>query len=63
MPKLVKPGVNGYLVASVQDAVEAVGHVRRLDRRMVRGSIEGRFDAARMVDDYLRLYRRILENE
>ena len=62
MPELVRPGVNGYLVASVQDAVDAVGHARHLDRRMVRRSIEGRFDAARMVDDYLRLYRRILEN-
>ena len=63
MPELVRPGVNGYLVASVQEAVDAVSHVRHLDRQMVRSSIEGRFDAARMVDDYLRLYRRILENE
>ncbi len=61
MPEIVRPGVNGYLVSTVQEAVDAVGDAEYLDRGGVRRSIEGRFDAARMVDDYLVLYRRILE--
>jgi glycosyltransferase involved in cell wall biosynthesis len=60
MPEIIEPGVNGSLVATVDEAVDAVGAARRLDRHRVRRSIEGRFDAARMVDDYLDLYRRIL---
>ena len=60
MPEIIRPGVNGYLVASLRDAVDAVRDARDLDRRAVRRSIERRFDAKRMVDDYLALYRRIL---
>jgi len=37
-----------------------VARARRLDRAAVRASVEQRFDVARMVDDYLRLYRRIV---
>ena len=32
-----------------------------LDRAAVRASVEGRFDVERMVDDYLALYRRVVE--
>ena len=31
-----------------------------MDRTAVRASVEHRFDANRMVDDYLALYRRIV---
>ena len=60
MPEIIRPGVNGYLVSTADEAVVAVGDVGGLDRPAVRRSIEGRFDAARMVDDYLALYRRLL---
>jgi glycosyltransferase involved in cell wall biosynthesis len=63
MPEIIEPGVNGYLVAGPDDAVEAIGRAIHLDRRRVRDSIEGRFDVARMVDEYLALYHRILDNE
>jgi len=60
MPEIVQPGVNGFLVSSRDEAAGAVEAASRLDRGAVRRSIEGRFDAARMVDDYLSLYRRLL---
>jgi hypothetical protein len=60
MPELIQPGVNGFLVSTENEAVEAVGEADRLDRLGVRRSIDGRFDAARMVDDYLSLYHRLL---
>ena len=61
MPEIVQPGVNGYLVADLDEAVEAVGDAAHLDRPGVRDSIEGRFGVARMVDEYLALYYRILD--
>lgn len=61
MPEIVQPGVNGYLVEDVAEAVEAIGMLDLLDRGQVRGSVVDKFDVARMVDDYLRLYRRILQ--
>jgi hypothetical protein len=41
--------------------VAAVHASNALDRAAVRASVEGRFDVERMVDDYLALYRRVVE--
>jgi hypothetical protein len=60
MPELVRDGVNGRLVATTAEAVEAVATVRGLSPATVRGSVSERFSADRMVDDYVALYRRIL---
>jgi len=63
MPELVQHGVNGYLVDSLDEvpgAIEAAGH---LDRAAARASIEQRFDVSRMVDEYLDVYRRIVERD
>ena len=60
MPEIVRDGESGFLVASLDEAVAALRRVEGLDRAAVRASVERRFDANRMVDDYLALYRRIL---
>lgn len=60
MTEIVRHGENGFLVTSVDDAVTAVAAAATLDPNAVRASVEGRFDAERMVDDYLRLYREIV---
>ena len=56
MPEIVQNGENGFIVASVEEAVAAVAASGRLDRRAVRVSAERRFDAGRMVEKYLALY-------
>ena len=61
MPEIVRPGVNGALVSTLEEATAAIDVVRRLDRFGVRASIERRFDVSRMVDEYLALYRRIVD--
>jgi glycosyltransferase involved in cell wall biosynthesis len=60
MAEIIRQGENGFLVDTVDEAVAAVRASMALDRRLVRASVEGRFDAARMVDDYLALYRRLV---
>jgi glycosyltransferase involved in cell wall biosynthesis len=60
MAEIIRQGENGFLVDTVDEAVTAVRASMALDRRLVRASVEGRFDAARMVDDYLALYRRLV---
>jgi glycosyltransferase involved in cell wall biosynthesis len=62
MPEIIQPGVNGFLVSTQEEAVAAVDEALHLDRSAVRRSIEGRFDAERMVEDYLELYYRILDD-
>jgi len=60
MPEIVRDGESGFLVGSLDEAVAAVRRVDGLDRAAVRASVERRFDVNRMVDDYLALYRRIV---
>jgi hypothetical protein len=60
MPEIVEEGVNGFLVGTNQAAVAAVEPASALDRARVRASVETRFDVARMVQDYLAVYQRIV---
>jgi glycosyltransferase involved in cell wall biosynthesis len=61
MREIVREGENGFLVASLDEAVDAVRASAGIDRLAVRASVEHRFDSNRMVDDYLALYRRVIE--
>jgi glycosyltransferase involved in cell wall biosynthesis len=61
MSEIVKHAENGFLVHTLDEAVSAVHASNALDRSAVRASVETRFDVERMVDDYLTLYRRVVE--
>jgi glycosyltransferase involved in cell wall biosynthesis len=63
MPEIVRPGENGFLVTTAAEAVAAVALSGGLERPTVRASVEERFTADRMVDDYLGIYRRIVDLE
>lgn len=60
MPELLRDGETGFLVSGVEEAVEAVKRIPSLDRRRCRREAEERFSSERMVEDYLRVYRKIL---
>ena len=60
MPEVIDHGVTGYLTADIAAAVTAVDQAMALDRAAIRRTAERRFGAARMVDEYLALYRRLL---
>jgi glycosyltransferase involved in cell wall biosynthesis len=59
MPEVIDEGVTGYLAVDAPTAAAAVERAVLLDRQATRRVAERRFGAARMVDDYLNLYRRI----
>ncbi len=59
MPEIVDVGETGFIVDSVEDAVEAVAKARRLDRSKIRKIFEARFSSTRMVDDYEAVYAAI----
>jgi glycosyltransferase involved in cell wall biosynthesis len=60
VPEVIDHGVTGFIVDSVEQAAEAVSQVQYLDRRVCRSVFEHRFDAARMAQDYLQVYRRVV---
>lgn len=61
MAEIINHAQNGFLVDTREEAVAAVDASSSLDRVAVRSSVEERFDAERMVDDYLTVYRRVVE--
>jgi glycosyltransferase involved in cell wall biosynthesis len=57
VPEIISEGESGYVVESIDQAVEAVARLDALDRRACRAAFDERFTARRMAEDYVRLYR------
>jgi glycosyltransferase involved in cell wall biosynthesis len=60
MPELIEHGVTGFLVNSLDEAVEAVARIGEIDRAACRAAVAARFSVDRMADRYIALYRSIL---
>ena len=58
--EILGDGISGFLVHSVEEAVAAVGRLDKLDRRACRRWVEERFTVDHMVENYLRVYERLL---
>ena len=63
MPEVIRDGVTGFLVDTVDEAVAAVARVSGLERRACRRWVGQRFSQRRMVHDYLEVYERVLAGE
>jgi glycosyltransferase involved in cell wall biosynthesis len=61
MPEVIKEGQTGFLVNNIDEAVDRLKAIPRLDRRACRSWVEARFSKERMVDDYLKVYETIME--
>jgi glycosyltransferase involved in cell wall biosynthesis len=59
VPEVVEPGVTGSVVASVDEAVDAIPGLLELSRAGVRTGVERRFGAERMAQAYIEVYRRL----
>jgi glycosyltransferase involved in cell wall biosynthesis len=60
VPEVIADGSTGFVVDSLDEAVEAVGRVAWLDRTTCRTTFQERFDASRMTRDYVEIYRRLV---
>jgi glycosyltransferase involved in cell wall biosynthesis len=61
VPEVLDNGVSGYVVDDMEQAVEALKGLQRFDRSRCRRVFEERFSARRMVEDYVKLYQRVIE--
>jgi glycosyltransferase involved in cell wall biosynthesis len=61
VPEVIVDGVSGFVVESVDQAVDAVQRALGLSRRRCRDAFDQRFTASRMADEYLTIYERLLE--
>jgi glycosyltransferase involved in cell wall biosynthesis len=60
VPEVLEDGVTGFIVKNEDEAVAAVGRLDELSRTRCRREFENRYNARRMAEDYVRLYRRLL---
>ena len=63
MPELIRDGVTGFLVGSVDAAVAAAARLGAIDRAVCRSDAAQRFSADRMVADYERLFAAVIAGE
>ena len=60
VPEIIEPGVSGFLIRSVEEAVRAVKKIQEIDRLECRRHFELNFSDERMARDYLRLYKQLI---
>lgn len=59
VPEIVDEGITGYVLNSVDEAVEVINNkIPDFDRALCRETFEKRFTAKRMTADYLELYQK-----
>ncbi len=63
VPEIIDDGITGFIVDSIDEAVEAVRKVASLSRQHCRQVFEERFTAERMAHDYLRIYRNFVHQK
>jgi glycosyltransferase involved in cell wall biosynthesis len=62
VPELVDHGVTGFVVSNASEAADAVCNLSEIDRRACYERFLQRFGADRMANDYVAIYRRLLED-
>ena len=63
VPEVLTPGVSGFIVDSMEAAVEAVPKIASLDRAACRDEFQRRFTSMRMAKDYLRIYDQLTRDD
>ncbi len=61
VPEVIDPGLSGFIVNDIDEAVAAVGKIHTLDRGRVRATFDRRFTSRRMAEDYVDLYETLAQ--
>jgi glycosyltransferase involved in cell wall biosynthesis len=61
MSELIEDGKSGFLVSTVDEAIDAVARIKGIDRAACRRRVEQHFTVDRMVEEYIEVYETILE--
>jgi len=60
MPEIIQNGVNGFIVADIEEMVNKLKEVGTISRSVCRRSVEQRFTQEKMVKEYIDVYKEIL---
>ena len=61
VPEVVDDGLTGFIVEDEISAIGAVDRLSQLPREKIRKRFEERFTARRMAQDYLAVYRSLID--
>lgn len=62
MPEVIDDGTSGFLVKEWPEMVNKVPQVKNLERSRCRQWVEKHFSVERMVDDYIKVFKRIIQS-
>lgn len=60
VPEIIENGISGFIVNSVDQAIDGVRNIDKLDRRVCRHRFEQRFSVETMADAYLNVYEKVI---
>ncbi len=61
--ELIKNGETGFVVEDLEEMVDAVENIHTIDREACRIHALSKFNAVKMTDDYLKIYKNILKKQ
>jgi len=62
IPEIVKDKKTGYIVEDSAEMIEAVKNIHKIDRQECRKHALSRFNAEKMTDEYIQIYKSILSD-
>lgn len=63
VPEVVDAGQTGYIVQSIEEAVTALENIDQISRRECRQVFEQRFTADKMTENYINVYKQMLNKQ
>jgi glycosyltransferase involved in cell wall biosynthesis len=60
MPELILDGKTGFIVNTIEEALEAVNNIKMIQRKYCREWATSKFSLQKMIDGYLEVYQKIL---
>jgi len=63
VPEVIDAGSSGFIVESMDQAVEAVNNIDTISRSLVRKTFENRFSTERMAKDYIKVYDFLIQEK
>ncbi|NOX85153.1 MAG: glycosyltransferase family 4 protein [Chlorobi bacterium] len=63
MPELIMDGKTGFLVNTVEEAVDALSEIKNIERSFCRQWVVSNFSIEKMIDGYLAVYTQVLEKK
>jgi glycosyltransferase involved in cell wall biosynthesis len=59
VPEVIDEGVTGFIVGTIDEAIDATRRIHLLERSRCRSAFEHRFGVTRMAADYVQLYQQL----